>query len=180
MKDNLEHRFKQLEGQFDIEEPAIGHFDRFEAKLASQDAKVKRIQWNPNTWKWLSVAASVLLLVGFWFGSYSAKSGMELADLSPEMEETQSFFVTTIQQEVEKINLQRNSDTEQIITDAFIQLEKLEANYEELKVELLEISEDKRIIFAMINNYQQRINVLQNLLEQIEEINYLNDQDNTI
>ena len=33
MKDNLDNIFKNLEGEFDIEEPTIGHFNRFEAKL---------------------------------------------------------------------------------------------------------------------------------------------------
>ena len=33
MKDNLEHKFKELENQFDLEEPTIGHFNRFESKL---------------------------------------------------------------------------------------------------------------------------------------------------
>ena len=175
MKDNLENRFKELANQFDIEEPNIGHFDRFEARLTAASKK-KTIQWNPSTWKWLSVAASVLLLVGFWFGSYSAKSGMELAEISPEMEETQSFFMASIQKEVDKINLQRNASNSQIIDDAFAQLEILEQNYEELTVALEDTSEDKRIIYAMIQNFQQRIEVLQNLLEQLEEVNNINSQ----
>lgn len=175
MKDNLEKKFKELANQFDTEEPTIGHFDRFEERLKIKK-KTKVIQWNPNTWKWLSVAASVLLLVGFWFGSYSATSGMELADISPEMEETQSFFMSSIQQEVEKINLQRDDSNSQIIDDAFTQLKVLEQNYEELTIALEDTSDDKRIIYAMISNFQQRIEVLQNLLLQLEEINNINSQ----
>ena len=51
MKDKLEQRFKELEGQFDIEEPKLGHFNRFEVKLTRQTTK--QSNWNPNTWKWL-------------------------------------------------------------------------------------------------------------------------------
>ncbi len=175
MKDNLENRFKELENQFDIEEPRIGHFDRFEAKLAQKEDK-STIKWNPRTWKWLAVAASVLLLVGFWFGNYTANTSMQLAEISPEMEETQSFFMASIQKEIEKINVQRNETNAQIIDDAFAQLKILESKYDELTVELLDTSEDKRIIYAMIANFQQRIEVLEHLLEQLDEIKIINSE----
>jgi len=29
MNTSLENRFKELEGQFDVNEPRMGHFDRF-------------------------------------------------------------------------------------------------------------------------------------------------------
>ena len=179
MKDNLENKFKELANQFDIEEPAMGHFDRFEARLAAPHEK-KAIHWNPSSWKWLSIAASVLLLVGFWFGSYSANDGMELAEISPEMEETQTFFMASIQKEVDHISLQRDDSNSKIIDDAFVQLKTLEDNYKELTVALQDTSEDKRIIYAMINNFQQRIEVLQNLLNQLEEIKNINSELNAV
>lgn len=176
MKDNLENKFKELQGQFDTEEPAIGHFDRFEARLANEAKQTKEIKWNPATWRWLSVAASILLLIGFWLGSSSTEVGMELAEVSPKMEETQSFFVSTIQKEIESINLQRNDNNKQIIDDAFNQLTQLEKKYEELTLELEDSNEDQRIIYAMINNFQQRIIVLQTLLEQLEEIKNIQNE----
>ncbi len=179
MNDNLENKFRELANQFDIEEPRVGHFDRFEGRLAEKSKK-KAIQWNPHTWKWLSVAASVLLLVGFWFGSYTTTGGMELAEISPEMEETQSFFMASIQKEVESINLQRDDSNSKIIDDAFAQLKTLEQNYIELTMALKDTGEDKRIIYAMINNFQQRIEVLQNLLERLEEIKSISSQLNAV
>ncbi len=168
MKDKLEQRFSELKDQFDIEEPSLGHFDRFEAKLDNEFDK--RTKWNPRSWVWLAIAASVALLIGIWFGGYSAKQGLELADVSPQMEETQNFFVSTIKQEIESINLKRTDENQQIIEDAFKQLNKLEENYDLLTIELEKSNEDKRIIYAMISNYQQRIEVLQTLLQQLDEI----------
>lgn len=168
MKDKLEQRFQELKDQFDIEEPSLGHFDRFEAKLDNEFDK--RTKWNPRSWVWLAIAASVALLIGIWFGGYSAKQGLELADVSPQMEETQNFFVSTIKQEIESINLKRTDENQQIIEDAFKQLNKLEENYDLLTIELEKSNEDKRIIYAMISNYQQRIEVLQTLLQQLDEI----------
>jgi len=176
MKDNLENKFKELQGQFDTDEPAIGHFDRFEARLAKEAKQTKEIKWNPATWRWLAVAASILLLIGFWLGNSSTEVGMELAEISPKMEETQSFFVSTIRKEIENINLQRNDSNKQIIDDAFNQLTELEKKYKELTLELEDSNEDQRIIYAMINNFQQRIVVLQTLLEQLEEIKNIQNE----
>ena len=181
MKNNLEHKFKELTNQFDTEEPSIGHFNRFEARLAKGAIQEKEVKQSPVGWKWLTVAASVLLLIGFWFGSTTTKTiGMELAEISPEMEETQSFFMASIEKEIEKINLQRDDTNAKVIDDSFIQLKTLEKNYKELTVALEDASEDKRIIYAMIRNFQQRIEVLQNLLEQLEEINNINSDLNAV
>ena len=168
MKDKLEQRFQELKGQFDTEEPSVGHFNRFESKLNNEFDR--RTKWNPKSWAWLAIAASVALLIGIWFGGYSAKQGLELADVSPQMEETQNFFVSTIKQEIENINLKRTDENQQIIDDAFKQLNKLEENYDLLTLELEKSNQDKRIIYAMISNYQQRIEVLQTLLQQLDEI----------
>ena len=176
MKDNLEHKCRDLKDQFDIEEPRLGHFDRFEVKLARKTTKQPK--WNPKTWQWVVVAASITLLFGVWLGNYTAKPGLELADVSPKMEETQSFFISTIQEEIEEINVKRNESNEQIIEDAFKQLKILEENYNKLTIELDNSNKDKRIIYAMITNFQQRIEVLQSLLQQLDEIQQLENNRN--
>lgn len=176
MKDNLDNIFKDLEGQFDLEEPTIGHFERFETKLnkGSNSSSKKR----NNLYYFISIAASIILFFGIWIGSNLANSGMELADISPEMNETQNYFVNVIQKELQTIEIERNSDTEQIINDALKQLNKLENEYQSLTLELKESTEEKRIIFAMVSNFQQRIDVLQSLLIQIDDFKQLKTQKN--
>ena len=174
MKDNLENIFKNLENQFDIEEPSIGHFNRFEAKLNKTSTPKKSFK----LFSYVAVAASIVLLFGVWLGSSFSNSGMELATVSPEMEETQSYFVSIIKNELTTIENERNNDTEQLINDALLQINKLENQYNTLTLELKESSEDKRIIYAMISNFQQRIDILQNLLIQIENVKQLKTQNN--
>lgn len=174
MQDNLEKIFKELENQFDVEEPNIGHFKRFEEKL-NKGTK-------PNIlfklWPLIAFAASIILIFGIWVGMSFSKSGMELASISPEMGETQNFFVATIENELTLIEKERNPDTEQLISDGLQQLNKLEKEYQVLTLELKESTTDKRIIYAMISNFQQRIEVLQNLLIQIEDVKQLKTQNN--
>ncbi len=171
MEDKLEYRFKELKNKFDLEEPEIGHFDRFEAKLKTPKRRLIPLSY-------LAIAASFTLLFGLWLGSSYSDPKMELAMISPEMEETQNYFLTSIEKQLETIENERNEDSEEIIKDSFEQIEKLEFQYKKLTAELSENSVDKRIIFAIISNFQQRIDVLQNLLIKIEDIKQLKTQNN--
>ena len=180
MKDNLERRFKELSGQFDLEEPALGHFDRFEARLARHEDGSKTVRWNPNTWKWLAVAASVALLITLSLKIPPQEPGMQLAEISPEMEETQSFFVATIQKELETIEARKTDENTEVIDSSLEHLKILEQEYQQLTIDLENSYEDKRIIYAMINNFQQRVEVLQNLLEQLDEINNLKSENTQV
>lgn len=165
MKRDLEQRIIELQEEFDFAEPNVGHFERFQAKLKNEK-KTK----NKTSWLWLSVAAMVLLAFGFMLGNLNTQNkGIQLAEVSPKMEETQNFYLASIQQEIELVKAKQTPENQKIIEDSFEQLNILEKKYEELTLELKESNEDKRVIFAMISNFQTRIEVLQNLLQQLEE-----------
>jgi hypothetical protein len=177
MKDNFDKIFIERKNEFDLEEPNFGHFDRFEAKLKANKNQSKSKKTN---WHWLTIAASVLLFFGYWLGNYNANEGLELADVSPKMEETQGFYMATIHKEIQEIKKQETPQNKQIIDDAFMQLEKLENNYQKLTLELKESNEDKRVIYAMISNFQNRLEVLQNLVDQLEEFENLIPEENRV
>ena len=179
MKDNLDNIFKNLENQFDIEEPDFGHFNRFEEKLNANEGK-KTAKSNRTFLYYISIAASITLIFGIWIGASFSHKGMELANVSKEMEETQSYFIATIHKELETVEKERNNDTNIIINDALEQIKILETQYQKLTVELKESNGDKRVIYAMISNFQQRIDILQNLLDQIKEVKQLKKQNNEI
>ena len=162
MEDKLHQFFS--ENEFDIQEPHSGHLERFERKL-NQPQKINR-----TSWKWLSVAASVVLVLGFWMGSNHQKSQLDLADVSPKMEEVQTYFVSTINQELKTLENNRNLDTETIIENALEELEELEDEYKTFVKELTDNGEQRKIISAMIKNYQQRLDILESTLKQIEQI----------
>ena len=166
MEDKLNQFFS--ENEFDFQEPHTGHLERFERKLNQQKKTVK------TSWKWLSVAASVVLIFGFWLGSNHQKRQMDLADVSPKMEEVQSYFVSTIHQELKTLEKNRNLDTEKIIESALEELEELEDAYKVFVKDLTKNGEQRKIISAMIKNYQQRLDVLEYTLKQIEEVKNLN------
>jgi cytoskeletal protein RodZ len=171
MEDKLQTFFS--ENDFDFQEPHSGHLERFERKL-NQPNKAKS-----TSWKWLSVAASVVLVLGFWLGSNHQKKQLELADVSPKMEEVQNYFVSTIYNELKTVESNRSLETETIIEQALDELEELEEAYNVFLTELNVAGNQSKIINAMIKNYQKRLEILENVLKQIEQIKnpeLLNDE----
>lgn len=180
--DNL---FRDLD--FDIEEPNGGHRDRFSKKLknhkTNDDSSKGQVR---NLWiNILSVAASLLVVffvISEYAGPNAASKNSELASISPEMKQTQDFYTGMIRQELIAMNAEKTPETEVIIKDALIQMKKLEKQYANLKSDLVASGKDNRVIHAMIQNFQQRIDLLNDVLKQIREIKTLNTQnhENTI
>ena len=181
-KDTLDKLFQTLEGGFDTEIPNLGHQNRFLEKL-KQHNTVAVIQPKTNGyWKpFLAVAASVVLCFSIFTVMQQEPELLDLASVSPELSQTQSFFTTAIEQELASLEAERSPETEEMINDAMKELKLLEVEYQTLKIDLTESGSDKRVIYAMINNFQNRINVLQTVLEHIEDVKtYKLNQDENI
>ncbi|MDC8004060.1 hypothetical protein POV27_08345 [Aureisphaera galaxeae] len=187
-KDDLDLLFERLEGTFDLQETPEGHQKRFLQRLEGEDqdtivplsTKGKR----RSLWKPLSIAASILLLIsaGLFFQKDQPEDPQVegLASVSPEMEETQSFFVSVINEELETLKSFESEDTKKLVDDALARMEVLETEYDSLKIDLVESGNDKRVIAAMIANFQNRIELLQQVIETIEEIETLKANRNEI
>ena len=101
--DNLNTLFKNLENNFDIESPSLGHQQRFLNKLNNQQGSIvfaaKRNIWRPV----VSIAASIALLISLFIGFQNDGNSKDLASVSPEMATTQDFFTNAIISELEKV-----------------------------------------------------------------------------
>jgi hypothetical protein len=178
--DNLNKLFEDLKDRFDVEEPNADHTKRFLDKLKNNTSTVSNNKpKSRNFWKpLLGIAASILLLVTLFITSNQQDTVRDLANVSPEMAKTQSFFTSAISEELKKLEQQSNPETKIIINDALIQIKKLEIDYENLKSDLTKSGDDNRVIYAMIKNFQNRIDILQNTLTHIENIKQLNKLSN--
>jgi hypothetical protein len=173
--------FRDLD--FDIADPPVGHQERFLEKLEKRKFKPGsskgklRMLWMPI----LAVAASLLilfLLTANLTGLQISINKGDLAGISPEMKETQEFYTSLIKTELTRLNEAKSPETELVVSDALKQLEKLDLEYLNLKKDLVKSGKDKRVIFAMVSNLQQRIDVLNNVLLRIENINELKNPSN--
>jgi len=165
-KDVLGDLFKNLQGRFDTAQPAEGHFERFAQKL-DRLPKKKRIKL--RYLRPLLVAASLALI--FVLGIlFNAPKSADLASVSPEMQNTQVFFTNMIQTELDKLKVENKDETtKKMVTDALGQLALLEKDYESLKKDLVKSGYNQQVVYAMISNFQNRINLLKNVLEKIEK-----------
>ncbi len=181
--DTIEQLFKKHKNDFDIENPGLNHGNRFLNKLNKQSElqlikvdKQRRRLWKPL----IGVAASVILLITLFIGFQQEEKYRELANVSPKMAETEDFFTTTIAEELSKIKNEDAPEVQELIQDTMTRMKTLEEDYESLKIDLTESGDDNRVIYAMISNFQNRIDLLQNALEQIENIKQLNNQSREI
>lgn len=174
-KDRLENLFEELKGQFDLEEPKAGHEDRFLRKLeGDKSGRVKNSWWKP-----ISMAASVALLVGLglWISGNELQGGDEIANMTPEISQTQVYFTTLIEEQVKTLEAVDSPGTDQLVQDALSQLEKLQQDYLKLEQDLLKGGDSKLILSAMITNFQTRIDLLDTVMKSIEKVKNLNTYD---
>lgn len=184
-KDNIEQLFQNLKGAFDTETPKHGHEDRFLEKLRLGNNTTLTTGKSFSWWKPSSIAASIAVLIAVGIGLVNQNKTMQeqLAKVSPEVSNTQFYFASLIEEQVKELEAESAPETQQIIADTMTQLVILEQNYDQLKIEMLSGGNDKLLLRAMITNFQTRIELLQDVLEQIETIKTLknyNDENYTL
>lgn len=169
------HNLNQLfenQNNWDFEEPEMEHEKRFLEKLNKQQPVKKK----KNNWLPLSIAASLLLGFGLLLFMVTNDTTEEVV-LSPQVQETHDYFSSVIRNELTALKKQETPQSKALITDAIKELESLEDDYHNLKLEIAKNGENKQIVFAMLTNLQTRISFIKTVLEQVEEINNLNTLD---
>jgi hypothetical protein len=172
-EDEIDMLFKDLRGSFDAQEPAHGHQQRFLDRLNDQDSQRSAKKRFP--WMSLSIAASILVVVGLTFGQFLFTPSMDeqVAKISPEIGQTQFYFTNLVEEQVKELQALKSPETERIIGDAMIQIKALEDDFSTLEKELIKGGNSKLILSAMITNFQTRIDLLEAVLAQIETITSL-------
>ncbi|MGB0981533.1 MAG: hypothetical protein ACPGUH_05475 [Winogradskyella sp.] len=178
--DAINDLFEDLKGEFNTETPNQNHELRFIEKLNATNLathtskKSFGFNWRP----FLAIAASIIICIGVYTTLQHQPKVLDLANVSPKLSETQDFFTVTLQNELKKLNNERSPLTDTIINDALKQIKILETNYKKLKIDLTESGKDQRVIYAMISNFQSRIEILTSVLEQIESVKQLKTNTN--
>ncbi|NAS12076.1 DUF3379 domain-containing protein [Poritiphilus flavus] len=174
-EEQLDELFKKLQGSFDVEEPASGHRDRFLDKLSSSQGVVSLQKKKTSWWRPLSIAASFALLcvLGITYFNSSPSLEEQLAEISPEVSQTQFYFASLIEEQVKVLESESSPETKKLIDDTMIQLQKLEEDYKVLEQEILNGGNSKLILSAMITNFQTRIDLLQEVMNKIDTIKNL-------
>ena len=175
-KDKIDELFLNFKEDFEVHDTPEGHRKRFLEKLEGHKKSSVNSQ---NWWKPLSIAASVAIIIalGFTFIKNNNPTA-DLANVSPEMAQTQSFFVSEVNREMNTLKGLNSPETKILINDVLRQMNILETEYEDLRKDLLTSGNDKRVVYAMINNFQKRMDLLKQMITKIEEVKNLKDKTN--
>jgi hypothetical protein len=107
----------------------------------------------------------------------------QVVKIAPEVSQTEFYFANLIEQQVQQLESEKSPETAQLVDDTLFQLQKLKNDYESLEEDLVNGGDSKIILNAMITNFQTRIDLLKEVLNQIENIKNLksfNDENITI
>jgi hypothetical protein len=169
--ENIDELIRKNKDYFDGSEPSEGHLERFSRKLESKfQVKRRTISIVP----YLLRAAAVVLLVtlsSLWTWDHFIRPGsqrMALGDVSPQYKEVENYYVHQVSMmEGEIINIDLENNPEQ--KEMFLQeIKSMDSTYVQLQKELKVNPNDERIINAMIEHYQTKIDVMNYILSQLK------------
>ena len=164
-----------------MQEPSEGHFERFNRKL--------EIRFQSNATKrsivpYLSRAAVVTLLVtlsSLWTWDHFIRpdsSRMTLGHVSPQYKEVENYYihqVNLMESEIVNVDLKNNPEQKKMLMN---EMKSMDSVYVQLQKELKANPNDERIINAMIEHYQTKLEVMTYIVNQLKTIRNEN-QNNT-
>jgi len=165
---------------FDAAEPSDGHFERFSRKL--------EIRFGEHTVKrsivpYLLKAAVVTLLVtlsSLWTWDHFIRpdrNRMTLGDVSPQYKEVENYYVHQVnmmESELVNIDLKNNPEQKKLL---IAEMKSMDSVYVQLQKELKTNPDDERIINAMIEHYQTKVEVMSYIVSQLKAIRNENQKD---
>lgn len=171
---DIQDFFKKHRGDLDTERMSPEHEARFLEKMKAPEKKTKKL-WVT----YLSIAASIILLIGFYLFNNPEEQMIEENDYPQEIAEAQFYFEGIITRELDRIQTYKNESNAKIIEDTLERIQKLKTE-EEALLNQLSTDYNRGIVKALVDNFQLRINLLNDLVQQIDEINQLKNEYNEI
>jgi len=158
---------------WDDQEPEAGHFERFSVKLElRRQAVIPKRSIVP----YLLRAAVVTLLVtlsSLWTWDHFIRPGskrMTLSEVSPQYREVENYYlhqVNLMQDEIQNTDIQTNPEQKVMLMS---ELKSMDSVYVSLQKELKANPNDERIISAMIEHYQTKLEVMTYIVDQLKSI----------
>ena len=164
---------------FEDAEPSDGHMERFNRKL--------EMRFPVNTIKrsivpYLLKAAVVTLLItlsSLWTWDHFIRTGSSrttLGQVSPQYKEVENYYVHQVnlmEGEIVNVDLKNNPTQKTMLMK---EMKSMDSTYVSLQKELKANPNDERIINAMIEHYQTKLEVMSYIVNQLKTIR--NDNQN--
>jgi hypothetical protein len=176
---SIEDTIRNNKDFFEDAEPSEGHLERFNRKLE------KRFQVNTikrSIVPYLLKAAVVTLLItlsSLWTWDHFIRTGstrMTLGQVSPQYKEVENYYVHQVnlmEGEIVNVDLKNNPAQKTMLMK---EIKSMDSTYVSLQKELKANPNDERIINAMIEHYQTKLEVMTYIVNQLKTIR--NDNQN--
>jgi hypothetical protein len=170
---NIEEIIRKNSDLFEGKEPMDGHFDRFNWKL---EKRLHSHATKRSIVPYLLRAAVVTVLVtlsSLWTWDHFLRNndkGMTLGQVSPQYKEVENYYVHQVnlmESEILNIDLKNNPEQKQMLVS---EMKSMDSVYVQLQKELKVNPNDERIINAMIEHYQTKLEVMTYIVSQLKGI----------
>jgi hypothetical protein len=165
---------------FEDAEPSEGHMERFNRKL---EMRFHAGAVTRSIVPYLLKAAVVTLLVtlsSLWTWDHFIRPGrnmMTLGDVSPQYREVENYYihqVNLMEDEIGNVSFTGNPEQKKMLVT---EMKSMDSVYVQLQKELKANPDDERIINAMIEHYQTKLEVMTFIVNQLKAIR--NENQNT-
>jgi cytochrome c-type biogenesis protein CcmH/NrfG len=177
----IEETVRRNRDLFEAGEPSEGHFERFSRKLEMRFGAVTPVK--RSIVPYLLKAAVVTLLVTLsslytWDNFIRPESKrMALGDVSPEYREVENYYihqVNLMENQISSVEFISDKEHKDVLMN---EIESMDSVYVQLQKELKANPNDERIINAMIEHYQTKLEVMTFIINQLKAIR--NENTNT-
>jgi hypothetical protein len=168
----IEDIIRNNKDYFEDAEPSTGHLERFNRKLEKR-FQVKTIK--RSIVPYLLKAAVVTLLItlsSLWTWDHFIRTGssrMTLGQVSPQYKEVENYYVHQVNMmegEISNVDLNNAEQKAMILKE----IKSMDSTYVSLQKELKANPNDERIINAMIEHYQTKLEVMTYIVNQLKAI----------
>ena len=146
--------FKAFENAFPVPNITKGHQKRFAAKL-KEHTQVQR------PFQWLKIAVVALLCLGL--GSISTIYFSSKGNAPEKFYQAETYFTVAITTTLNEVEALRSPESETVVADAKIQLERLQKDYLQLQELFQESNAHPKLLNAMIKNLEYQLELVREL-----------------
>jgi hypothetical protein len=170
---NIDEIIRSNSDMFNGSEPLDGHLDRFNWKL---EKRLHSHTTKRSIVPYLLRAAVVTILVtisSIWTWEHFIRKdngGMTLGQVSPQYKEVENYYVHQVnlmESEIVNTDLKNTPEQKEMLVS---EMKSMDSVYVQLQKELKANPHDERIINAMIQHYQTKVEVMTYILNQFKEI----------
>ncbi|UKJ07574.1 hypothetical protein [Solitalea lacus] len=173
MKYRLERFVDEHREEFDVYEPSANVWRSIDKSMRNEP-KIIKLKFN---WR---IAAAVAIVIGFGFTLFRISNRAPqpedtLARVNPEYAQTAFHMAALI--EIKREELKRIEKEQPELYKEFSEdLQRLDKNYQNMKIQLGGAANQEKLVEAMIQNLQLQIDLLNQQLVIIQRINNKNKQ----